>query len=27
MAAVWETWEDRHQWVQATTDELLYKKK
>ena len=27
MTAVWETWEDRHQWVQATTDELLYKKK
>jgi len=25
MEAIWEIWEDRHQWVRATTDELLSK--
>jgi hypothetical protein len=27
MESVWEIWEERHEWVRVTTDELLYKKK
>ncbi|MEN6341950.1 MAG: DUF5946 family protein [Methanospirillum sp.] len=27
MAAVWETWADRQEWVRATTDDLLYPSK
>jgi hypothetical protein len=23
MAAVWESWADRHRWIRMTTDEIL----
>lgn len=25
MAAVWDSWSDRHEWVRSTTDETLYR--